>query len=207
MLKLRITTSFYLAIALTYSWFIFFIASRLPVWTKKWAAALSWVVYVEVIKSLMMYGSVVLLFILFISWFSMRHKWRFLALCAAYLVILILLLAHLGNSVNEYVHFPEYATCVLLWYAVFSHQEQNTQTSGKGSDNVPLLRGIAPTPLHKAILIGLFLGVMDELYQAYLPQRVFDLYDILLNFMGVWLGGMLIWIITKKKTQALSGHP
>lgn len=207
MLKSRIIISFYFALALIYSGLIFYISPRLPLWTNKWAAALTWVVYAQIVKALMVYLSMVLLFVLFIKWFYMRNRWRFLALCAVYIGILFCLVSHLGNSVNEYVHFPEYAACVLLWYTAFKHLERNKQKPWVGLSSFLIIRICTTSPLNKAITVGLLLGILEELYQFFLPQRVFDFYDILLNFMGVWLGGMLIWIFTDKKDPGIIRAP
>jgi len=207
MLKSRFTTSFYFTLALAYTGLIFYIAPRLPLWTKKWAAALTWVVYAQVVKSLMIFFAVVLLFVMFIKWFSLSHKWRFLGLMAVYLGITAYFLHLLGNSVNEYIHFPEYAACVLVWYAAFNNLERSRQGTGAGPKGNPAILLITGTPLRKAVSVGLFLGVLEELYQAYLPQRVYDFHDILLNFMGVWLGGMLVWIFRQKKDPGSDRAP
>ena len=199
MLKSRLITSFYFTLALAYSGLLFYIASQLPLWTKKWAAALTWVVYVQVIKSLIIYLSMVMLFVLFIKWFAMHHRWRFLGLCAVYLGILSFFITHLGDSVNEYIHFPEYAVCVLLWYAAFKPLEHTGPRVKVSSSSWPMVCLLARSPLCRAISVGLLLGILEEVYQGYLPQRIYDFYDILLNFLGVWLGGMLIWIFMKKK--------
>lgn len=199
MLKPRVTTFFYFAAALAYSGLIFYIAPRLPVWTKEWAAALTWVVYAKAVKLSMVFLSVILLFVVFIKWLYLPHKWRFLGLGAAFSGITALLLVHLGDSVNEYIHFPEYAACVLIWYAAFDCRQRHGQRAETSLKACPLVHILAGSALCQAIGVGLLLGVAEELYQAYLPQRVYDFYDILLNFMGVWLGGMLVWIFRAKK--------
>jgi len=146
---------------------------------------LTWVVYSRLVKALVAYLATVLIFVIYIKWFSLRKRWLFLAVCALYCGFLVYFLARLGDSVNEYVHFPEYAVLVLLWNAAL---KRLSPPSG-----LPL-----GYPFNRvwitALAVSAILGVLEESYQLILPQRVFDFQDILLNFMGVWLGGLLIWV-------------
>ncbi|HUU28214.1 MAG TPA: VanZ family protein [archaeon] len=180
----RIATLFYFSLALAYSGFLFYIASYLPQWTKMAAAALTWAVYSRIVRLLVIYLSTFIFFITFIKWMFLHKKWLFLGILALYLMFLFYFVSRLGESVNEYVHFPEYAVLVLLWHVAFKKAPQI------GLANV--FRG--RKTWIAAIVVSAVLGVMEECYQIILPQRVFDIQDILLNLMGVWLGSLLIWV-------------
>jgi len=178
--NVRSKTILFFSLAAAYSASLFVVASYLPVLTKKAAAALTWVVYARIIKSLILYLSTVLFYIFFIKWPCLAQKWLFLGIVAIYSVPLAIFLARLGNSVNEYVHFPEYAALVLLWYAAFKYAAAQ--------------KFISVRPIYPALTVSAILGVSEECYQLFVPSRVFDIQDILLNIMGVWLGGLIIWV-------------
>ncbi len=167
------------ALCLAYSLALFFIASRLPVLTKQAAAALTWVVYVQLVKLAVLFTVNLLLFVVFIRWSWLPRRWAFLLLCLAWAVPAAYLLRGLGDSVNEYAHLPQYALLVLLWYRA--------------------LRELPSTVSHRAWSIALavsaLLGVLEESFQRLVPGRRFDPQDILLNLLGVGLGGLLLWVL------------
>ena len=81
------------------------------------------------------------------------------------LVIFVVFFLYLKNPV-EHIHLFEYGVLGLalsLWKI--------------GSINLRVLS------------IGFIVGLVDELYQGYLPNRVFDYHDLLINFVGVAING------------------
>lgn len=190
-MRFRLTTLILFLLALAYSVLLFYIATYLQIFTKKAAAALTWVVYAQVVKALVIYLAAVFVFVIYIKLGSLRRKWLFLATLVFFVAATVFFFRRLGDSVNEYVHYPQYATLVVLWYAAFK-----SWASYRGA--LPLLfQGrMFPgnKPLAAALLVSGILGIMEEGFQHFLPTRVFDFQDILLNFMGVWFGGLIIWL-------------
>lgn len=181
----RIATIFYSSLALAYSALLFFIASFLQQWTKMASAALTWVVYARLVNLLVIFLATAIAFITFIKFPLIRKKWLFLAVCTLFAALTWHFVSLLEGSVNEYVHFPEYATLVLLWHTALKTWEPR---------RMPAFIRERKTWI-AAIAVSAVLGILEESYQFILPNRIFDFQDILLNFMGVWLGGLMIWIL------------
>ena len=170
------------AAALGYSILLFFIAAVLQKITNGLAAILTWVVYSQIVRGLVIFLSSVFTFLVFIRWSELPRRFLFLLLLGIFGALTAWFVTRLGDSVNEYVHYPQYATLVCLWYAAFSSRER-----AKGGR--PAGQGV----IAAAGSISALLGCLEEGWQHFLPGRVFDVQDILLNLMGVWLGLMLIW--------------
>ena len=157
---------------------MFLVAGYLPVWTKNAAAALTWVVYARLVKSIIGTVGALLIGWLVYRWTIMQGKWTFLLGAGVYSAAAAYILSGLGDSVNEYVHFPEYAALTVLWYVTFRRMRtahDKRRTAGL------------------ATVLSVLTGVLEESAQAVIPLRVFDPRDILLNVMGVFLGLLLVW--------------
>ncbi len=58
-----------------------------------------------------------------------------------------------------------------------------------------------------AILLALFAGLMDEVYQAY-PKGPMNWRDAMLNVTGVIWGDLLYWtILPNNSSDSKEGHP
>lgn len=73
----------------------------------------------------------------------------------------------------ERTHLVEYGIVALLVHEALSERRKNG--------------GAIPFPVGTAVLLTTLLGTIDELIQAILPSRVFDLQDILFNFTAALL--------------------
>ena len=111
-------------------------------------------------------------------WLEIPNRIIFLISISLFTIITALHLYHLGDSVNEFIHFPEYGGALVLWYLCLNKTFENNT----GRINALII------PLCLTCLTG----ILDELYQGYLPQRSFDLWDISLNFLGAWLGILIV---------------
>ena len=182
----RPATLLLLVAAICYSILLFFIASWLPLLTKKAAAALTWAVYSQIVKGLVTFLAVVFAYIAFIKWPSLKNRWLFLLNLALFSAATWHFISRLGDSVNEYIHYPQYGTLVILWY-VFLKKTINDGVK------IPLrLPGRFSGPGVPAVVVAGLLGICEEASQFLIPLRVFDLQDILLNFMGIWFGVLII---------------
>lgn len=74
---------------------------------------------------------------------------------------------------EEKIHILEYA--VLGWFAVRDLHRMNRKIKG----------------IVFACLFGFSIGILDEVFQAVLPYRYFQMSDIVFNCMGVVWGGVL----------------
>jgi len=204
-MRLRTTTLILILLALAYSVLLFFVATYLQIFTKKAAAALTWVVYARIVKALVVYIATVFIFVVYIKFSFLRRKLLFLATLAVFSAATVFFISRLGDSVNEYVHYPQYATLVVLWYAAL----RSRTLHGGALPRFFHSRVLAGNkPLAAALVISLILGTMEEGFQHFLPNRVFDFQDILLNFMGVWLGGLIIWLFESNGPKdALQAYP
>lgn len=186
-MKSNVKQRLLLGLALAYSAFLFFIANYLPLLTNGLAEILTWAVYAQVVRGLILFIGATILFVLFVQWPSMPRRALFLGQLMPFAALSALLLGRLGDSVNEYIHYPQYATCVVVWFLAFSRSGQTGALSG-------LRRKFGP--LIPALAVSVMLGLAEEGYQYFAPRRRFDLQDIALNLMGVWLGAILVWIFS-----------
>ncbi|MFH1070102.1 MAG: VanZ family protein [Candidatus Glassbacteria bacterium] len=186
--------------ALSYSILLFFVAAYLPKITNKLAEILTWVVYSQVVRGLVTYLLAIFAYLIFIRWAELPRRFLFLLVLAVFGVLTFFFISRLGDSVNEYVHYPQYATLVCLWYPALSQRR-----SARGRLSAVLRR-----PLPAAAIVSSVFGILEEGSQYFLPGRVFDLQDILLNLMGVWLGLMVIWTLAGDGSSGLrpaTSHP
>ena len=185
-----------LGIACGYSILLFFVANYLPVITNGLAAMLTWVVYAKIVRGVVVFMAALITFVFYISWRSIPRRRLFVKQLLLFAFLSWRLLGQLGDSVNEYIHYPQYATCVLLWHAALK------RISG-AADSVPVFSTLVRrhSPLAAAIAISLLLGIAEESYQYFAPRRRFDIMDIALNIMGVWLGAILVWILAESDPE------
>lgn len=90
---------------------------------------------------------------------------------------LYLFAQHLVILGSEYVHYPEYAALfILLFWA----------TRGQ---------------ILWALGLSIAAGTFDEAIQAFIPKRVVDINDILLNIAGSLIGLILVWLVWPMRTE------
>jgi hypothetical protein len=138
-----------------------------------------------VVRGLVTFLLAIFAYLVFIRWAALPRRFLFLLVMAVFGALTFFFIRRLGDSVNEYVHYPQYATLVCLWYWALSQRR-----SVRRGLSVVLSR-----PLPTAATVSSVLGILEESCQYFIPGRVFDLQDILLNLMGVCLGLMLIWTL------------
>lgn len=99
------------------------------------------------------------------------NEWLFVA---AGLVFSFYTLSRTLLLTTELVHIPQFALCALLFNAAF--------------------------PRNRDVAAGLsaVACIADEWAQSFIPNRVVDLNDIFLNFIGLYIGLMVWWAIRAK---------
>ena len=94
----------------------------------------------------------------------------------------------------EFTHLPEYAILsILIVWAL--DKEKLKSTDAKKEKNIR--HTISKNPYFLSAMLTGLIGTVDEIYQYFLPNRFFTLYDILLNILGGILGLLIFWRIKK----------
>ncbi|MCE5272680.1 VanZ family protein [bacterium] len=173
-----------LAPVLIYTALLLVTARYLPVWTKKAAAALTWVVYARVVTYVAGGAALAGAVTLAVFWARMsRERLLFGAALAIWSALAAWFILRLAGSVNEYFHFPEYAALSLLWYRAYAILYEPGAATG-ASSRKNILRAVALSALT---------GILEETSQLFIPLRRFDFQDIALNLMGAALGFLFLW--------------
>lgn len=113
-----------------------------------------------------------------------QTTWVILGIIATYLMVFV----RLGIGPVERTHLFEYGLVAILIHQALLERKKNGQ---------PTLR-----PALSAIIITILLGWIDEGIQAILPNRVYDIRDVLFNslagLMSVLASLALMWAQRKK---------
>jgi VanZ family protein len=83
----------------------------------------------------------------------------------------------------EFTHLPEYAVLSALLINAMEKREQKSSVAGN--------------PYLLAASMSGLIGVVDEVYQYFLPKRYFTIYDIFLNILGGIIGLLVFWGIRR----------
>lgn len=114
-----------------------------------------------------------------------------LSVCGIFLLSSITF--HFIPNPYELTHLPEYAVLSMLIVRVLD----------KGRAHINLEKGrnlrsaIIKNPYVLSASITGIIGTGDEVYQNFLPNRYFTVYDIFLNILGGILGLLIFWRIKK----------
>ena len=96
----------------------------------------------------------------------------------------------------EFTHLPEYA--ILSMLIVWSLHKGQTRSSS--SEKEKKLKPVTiQNPYFLSAIITSIIGTADEIYQHFLPNRYFTVYDIFLNMLGGILGLLIFWGIRKQE--------
>jgi len=94
----------------------------------------------------------------------------------------------------EFTHLPEYAILsMLLVWALGDKKVMRTNVKKEKR----LTSVIIKNPYFLSAKITGIIGTVDEIYQHFLPNRYFTVYDIFLNILGGILGLLIFWGIKK----------
>ena len=94
----------------------------------------------------------------------------------------------------EFTHLPEYAILsMLLVWALDNKKVMRTNTKKEKRLTSVMIKN----PYFLSGTITGLIGTGDEIYQYFLPNRYFTLYDIFLNILGGILGLLIFWRIKR----------
>ena len=129
---------------------------------------------------------IVLLILAFVTGYSIykRKKSAIFIISIVGIFLLSFIIYHYIPDPNEFTHLPEYAILCMLMVAAFNKRKKTNPIIVKNSY---FLGGLST---------GL-IGIGDEIYQYFLPNRYFNVYDIFLNILGGILGLLIIWGIKR----------
>ena len=94
----------------------------------------------------------------------------------------------------EFTHLPEYAILSILIIRALDKEKVKSKSAEK-EENVK--SAIIKNPYFLSAMATGIIGTGDEIYQYFLPNRFFALYDIFLNILGGILGLLIYWRIRK----------
>ena len=127
---------------------------------------------------------------LFLLKTNKRNALFYLISVLGIILLSIILYKFLPNP-YEFTHFPEYAVLSFLLMKALNKK--------KGSQKEPQMRRkIIHNPYFLSGMITGLVGITDEVYQHFIPQRHFLWYDIFLNLTGGILGLLIYWGLSKK---------
>jgi len=85
----------------------------------------------------------------------------------------------------EFTHLPEYAILsMLIVKPLEKEKSKSTSTEKEKNLKFPIIKN----PYFLSAVVTSIIGTGDEIYQYFLPNRYFTLYDIFLNVLGGILG-------------------
>ncbi|HEB35593.1 hypothetical protein LCGC14_1100050 [marine sediment metagenome] len=94
----------------------------------------------------------------------------------------------------EFTHLPEYAILSMLIIRALGKEKVRSKSAEKEEKLKSVI--IKNSYFLSAMATGI-IGTGDEIYQYFLPNRFFTLYDISLNILGGILGLLIYWRIRK----------
>jgi hypothetical protein len=104
--------------------------------------------------------------------------------------LLSLILYQFLPNPYEFTHLPEYAVLsILIVWALDKKKAGNTSSEKEKIKKSPVIKN---PYLLSAFATGI-VGTGDEIYQHFLPNRFFTVYDIFLNIFGGILGLLVFW--------------
>lgn len=140
-------------------------------WVSDWVAQHGWVAFNRYLRITAITCGIVAVGLV------LRRVWRREGSLRGWLLIggtgvaLYLLARNLVILGSEYIHYPEYAVLfILLFWATRGH-------------------------VLWALGLSVAAGTFDEAIQAFIPKRVLDINDVLLNVAGSLIGLILVWLL------------
>jgi len=110
--------------------------------------------------------------------FRRNKSLYFLLYYGGILLLSIVIYQFLPNP-YEFTHLPEYAVLSVLLMNALEKKEKKSSS-------------IKKPYLFSASITGV-IGIIDEIYQHFLPRRYCTVYDIFLNILGGILGLLVFW--------------
>ena len=125
--------------------------------------------------------------------YGKKRSFLFLTSMVGIFLLSLILYQFLPNP-YEFTHLPEYAVLsMLIIWALDKKKARNTHPE---KEKIKKSSVINNPYLLSAFATGI-VGTGDEIYQHFLPNRFFTVYDIFLNVLGGILGLLVFWGIKR----------
>jgi len=108
-----------------------------------------------------------------------RNKYLYFLLSYGGILLLAFIIYQFLPNPYEFTHLPEYAVLSALIMNAMGKKERKSSSIKK-----PYLLSGSITGV---------IGIIDEIYQYFLPRRYCTIYDIFLNILGGILGLLVFW--------------
>ena len=125
--------------------------------------------------------------------YGKKRSFLFLTSMVGIFLLSLILYQFLPNP-YEFTHLPEYAVLSMLIIWALDKKKVGNVSSEK--ENIKKSSVINNPYLLSAFATGI-VGTGDEIYQHFLPNRYFTVYDIFLNILGGILGLLVFWGIKR----------
>jgi len=125
---------------------------------------------------------VVLIFAVIFTKFRRIKSLYFLLSYGGILLLSFVIYQFLPNP-YEFTHLPEYAVLSALLINAMGKKERKSS--------------VVRNPYLLSASITGVIGIIDEIYQYFLPKRYFTIYDIFLNILGGIVGVLVFWGIRR----------
>ena len=136
-----------------------------------------------------------LILILAVRYLTHRRKKSALFLISVGCVFLLsFIIYQFSPNPYEFTHLPEYAILSMLFVWALGDKKAKRTNVKKEKRLTSVV--IKNSYFLSAEITGI-IGTVDEIYQHFLPNRYFTLYDIFLNILGGILGLLIFWGIKK----------
>ena len=146
-------------------------------WVTQWVAQHGWVPFNRYVRITAVVCGIIALGLVVRKLWKREGSLRGWLLIGGTGVALYLFAQHLVILGSEYVHYPEYAVLfALLFWATRGH-------------------------VLWALGLSIVAGTFDEAIQAFIPKRVVDINDILLNIAGSLIGLIVVWLILPMRSD------
>ena len=123
-----------------------------------------------------------------------RKKAAIFLISVGGIFLLSFLIYQLIPNPYEFTHLPEYAILSMLIVRALDKAKIKS-TGAEKERNLKSL--IIKNPYFLSAKVTGIIGTVDEIYQYFLPNRFFTLYDVFLNILGGILGLLVFWGIKR----------
>ena len=123
--------------------------------------------------------------------YHLKNKYLFLSI--AYAVMIFIVSSIPGDSLPKYdtlgmdklLHF-----CVYFGFGILLFKTNGEQSKIS-----------IKTIFFLTLLIGLIYGISDEIHQLFVTNRNASVYDVIADFIGIFIGAVFIFKFTRKKVK------
>jgi len=126
---------------------------------------------------------------------SRRKKSALFLICIGGIFLLSFIIYQFIPNPYEFTHLPEYAILSMLIKWALDKEKYKSYCAG---EEKKIKSAIIKKSYLPSIVATSIIGTGDEVYQHFLPNRYFTVYDLFLNILGGILGLLIYWKIKNR---------